>query len=108
VVAEVIRTDATLCELLRAGRKAAAHEYWLRELGGQTTAQHAVEKVAAGLVDPRMAERVVGHLPPAADGERPAIGAVGVVGAAEPLAAQPAADLAGAPYDGTRGGSYGT
>jgi general secretion pathway protein E len=65
VVAEVVRTDATLCELLRSGRKAAAHEYWLRELGGQTVAQHAVEKVATGLVDPRMAERVVGLLPAA-------------------------------------------
>ncbi|WP_459712969.1 GspE/PulE family protein [Paraburkholderia sp. 2C] len=65
VVAEVIHTDATLCELLRSGHKAAAHEYWLRELGGQTVAQHAVEKVATGLVDPRMAERVVGLLPAA-------------------------------------------
>ncbi|MDH6146221.1 general secretion pathway protein E [Paraburkholderia sp. WSM4179] len=108
VVAEMIRTDAGLCELLRAGRKAAAHEYWLRELGGQTTAQHAVEKVAAGLVDPRMAERVVGHLPPAADGERPAIGAVGVVGATDPLAAPSAVDVPGAPADDARGGSYGT
>jgi type II secretory ATPase GspE/PulE/Tfp pilus assembly ATPase PilB-like protein len=114
VVAEVIRTDATLCELLRSGRKAAAHDYWLRELGGQTTAQHAVEKVAAGLVDPRMAERVVGHLPPAADGERPAIGAVGAVGAmsamgvADSLAAAAAGGVPAEPTDGTRGGSYGT
>jgi general secretion pathway protein E len=70
VVAEVIRTDTTFSELLREGRKNAAYEYWLRELGGQTIAQHAVEKVAAGLVDPRMAERVVGPLPPATDGGR--------------------------------------
>ncbi|MFL9874777.1 GspE/PulE family protein [Paraburkholderia megapolitana] len=70
VVAEVIRTDTTFSELLREGRKNAAHEYWLREMGGQTVAQHAVEKVAAGLVDPRMAERVVGPLPPASDAER--------------------------------------
>ncbi|MEJ0003020.1 MAG: ATPase, T2SS/T4P/T4SS family [Pararobbsia sp.] len=64
VVAEVIHTDATFCELLRAGRKAEAQQYWLTELGGRTVAQHALEKVASGLVDPRMAERVVGPLAP--------------------------------------------
>lgn len=65
VIAEVIRTDATFCALLREGKKTAAHAYWLEQLAGQTVAQHAVEKVAAGLVDPRMAERVVGPLPAA-------------------------------------------
>lgn len=65
VVAEVIRTDTTFSELLREGRKGAAHDYWIHELGGQTVAQHAIDKVAAGLVDPRMAERVVGPLPSA-------------------------------------------
>ncbi|PMS22578.1 secretion system protein E [Trinickia dabaoshanensis] len=64
VVAELVRTDATFCELLRAGRKADAHRYWIDELSGQTVAQHALEKVAAGLVDPRMAERIVGPLEP--------------------------------------------
>jgi len=62
VLAEVIHTDTTFFELLRAGRKADAQQYWLQQLGGQTVAQHAIEKVAAGLVDPRMAERVVGPL----------------------------------------------
>ncbi|WP_321816645.1 MULTISPECIES: GspE/PulE family protein [unclassified Paraburkholderia] len=76
VVAEVIRTDAALCELLRTGQRHAAHAYWQRELGGRTVAQHAVDKVAAGLVDPRMAERVVGPLPFDDEG-RPPIGAVG-------------------------------
>jgi type II secretory ATPase GspE/PulE/Tfp pilus assembly ATPase PilB-like protein len=66
VVAEVVRTDTALCEMLRSGCKTAAREYWLREHGGRTVAQHAVENVAAGLVDPRMAERVVGPLPAAA------------------------------------------
>jgi len=65
VVAEVIRTDATFCALLREGKKTAAHAYWIDQLAGQTVAQHAVEKVAAGMVDPRMAERVVGPLPAA-------------------------------------------
>ncbi|MBN3825106.1 Flp pilus assembly complex ATPase component [Burkholderia sp. Ac-20384] len=62
VVAEVIRTDALFFDLLRAGRKADAQRHWLQQLGGQTIVQHAVEKVAGGLVDPRMAERVVGPL----------------------------------------------
>jgi type II secretory ATPase GspE/PulE/Tfp pilus assembly ATPase PilB-like protein len=76
VVAEVIRTDATFCQLLREGKKAAALGYWLTEMDGKTVAQHAVDKVAAGLVDPRMAERVVGLLPPAVEpsGERMAGG----------------------------------
>jgi general secretion pathway protein E len=65
VVAEVIRTDATFCQFLRDGKKAAAHDYWLTELSGKTVAQHAVDKVAEGLADPRMAERVVGLLPQA-------------------------------------------
>lgn len=65
VVAEVIRTDTIFSELLREGHKGAAHDYWIHELGGQTVAQHAIDKVAAGLVDPRMAERVVGPLPSA-------------------------------------------
>ncbi|NRO98853.1 secretion system protein E [Paraburkholderia sp. NMBU_R16] len=63
VVAETIRTDATFCELLRSGNKADAKRYWTRELGGRTLAEHALDKVMAGLVDPRMAERVVGPLP---------------------------------------------
>lgn len=41
-----------------------AVEYWLSELGGRTIVEHAVEKVAAGLVDPRVAEKTVGHLTP--------------------------------------------
>lgn len=62
VVAEVIRTDARFFALLREGDKAGAIAYWLRHLDGQTVVDHAIEKVLDGLVDPRMAERVVGHL----------------------------------------------
>lgn len=62
VVAEVIRTDARFFALLRDGDKAGAITYWLRHLDGQTVVDHAVEKVIEGVVDPRMAERVVGHL----------------------------------------------
>lgn len=62
VVAEVILPDAQLFEYVRAGDKRRAAEYWLQEMGGTTILAHAVEKVAAGLIDPRMAEKVVGHL----------------------------------------------
>ncbi|MFC0402785.1 GspE/PulE family protein [Paraburkholderia rhizosphaerae] len=62
VVAEVVRTDAHYFECVRNGDKAAAIEYWLDRLGGQTIVEHTQSKVAAGLVDPRMAERVVGPL----------------------------------------------
>jgi type II secretory ATPase GspE/PulE/Tfp pilus assembly ATPase PilB-like protein len=71
VVAEVIRTDAEFFSLLRTQGKAAAGEYWRRSLDGQTVMDHAIEKVASGLVDPRMAERIVGRLLPNSDIVRP-------------------------------------
>lgn len=62
VVAEVILPDARLFEYIRAGEKLKAAEYWLEEMNGRTIVEHAVEKVAAGMVDPRMAEKIVGYL----------------------------------------------
>jgi type II secretory ATPase GspE/PulE/Tfp pilus assembly ATPase PilB-like protein len=62
VVAEIIRPDARFFEFIRAGDKLKAIDYWRTELGGRTVIEHAIEKVAAGLVDPRMAEKVVGPL----------------------------------------------
>jgi type II secretory ATPase GspE/PulE/Tfp pilus assembly ATPase PilB-like protein len=62
VIAELVRTDAEFFAFLRDGDKAAATAYWLDRLGGQTIVEHALAKVSAGLVDPRMAERVVGRL----------------------------------------------
>ncbi len=76
VVAEVILPDAQLFEYVRAGEKRKAVQYWLRELGGKTILEHAIDKVAAGSVDPRMAEKIVGHLvigPPAPVPRRPNI-----------------------------------
>ncbi len=69
VVAEVITPDAEFFNYVRAGEKGQALEYWRRQLGGQTLQEHAIAKIQAGLVDPRMAEKVVGHL--VADGVRP-------------------------------------
>jgi type II secretory ATPase GspE/PulE/Tfp pilus assembly ATPase PilB-like protein len=62
VVGEVICPDAQFFELIRAGHKVQALEYWRGELGGQTLQEHALLKIRAGLIDPRMAEKVVGHL----------------------------------------------
>lgn len=62
VVAEVILPDAQFFEYIRAGQKTMAARYWQQELGGRTILEHAIDKVAAGIVDPRMAEKVVGHL----------------------------------------------
>lgn len=62
VVAEVIVPDAQFFDYVRAGDKVKALTYWRRQLGGQTVLEHTLSKVAAGLIDPRMAEKVVGHL----------------------------------------------
>ncbi|WP_231502455.1 GspE/PulE family protein [Herbaspirillum sp. RV1423] len=61
VVAEIIIPDDQFFRYVRLGEKTQAINYWLRELGGRTMLDHAIEKVAAGLIDPRMAEKVVGH-----------------------------------------------
>lgn len=62
VLAEVIVPDDQFFKYIRAGEKTEAMAYWLHELGGKTIREHAIEKIAAGMVDPRMAEKVVGHL----------------------------------------------
>jgi type II secretory ATPase GspE/PulE/Tfp pilus assembly ATPase PilB-like protein len=62
VVSEVIVPDAEFFELLRNGHKVQAHRYWINEMQGRTLMDHAVDKVTTGLVDPRMAEQVVGSL----------------------------------------------
>jgi general secretion pathway protein E len=62
VIAEVIIPDDQFFKYIRAGEKTEAIAYWLHELGGKTIREHAIEKIAAGLIDPRMAEKVVGHL----------------------------------------------
>jgi len=68
VIAEIILPDDQFFRYLRQGEKTAAMQYWKQSLGGRTILEHATEKVAAGIVDPRMAEKVVGHLAPAAAG----------------------------------------
>ena len=62
VIAEMIVPDDQFFRYIRQGEKSAALAYWLQELNGKTIVDHAIDKVAAGLIDPRMAEKVVGHL----------------------------------------------
>jgi general secretion pathway protein E len=62
VVAEVILPDEQFFKYVRAGEKSRALQYWVQQLGGKTILDHAIEKVAAGIIDPRMAEKMVGHL----------------------------------------------
>lgn len=65
VVAEIIVPDEEFFRYVKLGEKQQAIHYWIRELGGKTILDHALDKVAAGLIDPRMAEKVVGHFKPA-------------------------------------------
>lgn len=62
VIAEIILPDARFFEYVRAGEKQKATQYWLHELDGRAILDDALLKVAEGRVDPRMAEKVVGHL----------------------------------------------
>ena len=67
VVAEVIIPDDEFFRFVRMGEKTKAIAYWIQEMNGKTILEHTIEKVAAGIVDPRMAEQVVGHLASAPD-----------------------------------------
>jgi general secretion pathway protein E len=67
VVAEVIIPDDEFFRFVRMGEKTKAIAYWIENMNGKTILEHTIEKVAAGLVDPRMAEQVVGHLAAAPD-----------------------------------------
>jgi general secretion pathway protein E len=78
VVAEVIIPDARFYEYIRAGEKVKAIDYWLKELGGRSLLEHAIEKVANGIVDPWVAEKTVGHLALSKKAHEPRIGHVNV------------------------------
>ncbi|MEN3291429.1 MAG: ral secretion pathway protein [Burkholderiales bacterium] len=62
VIAEIITPDDDFFRHIRLGEKTKAAEHWIDHLNGRTLMEHTIEKVIAGLVDPRMAEKVVGHL----------------------------------------------
>ncbi|MEB0222269.1 hypothetical protein QN393_24505, partial [Pseudomonas sp. AB12(2023)] len=39
-----------------------ARNYWVKHMGGITKTAHTIMKVRAGIIDPRMAETIVGPL----------------------------------------------
>ena len=62
VVAETIVTDNTLMKHIREGDRMGSLKYVFSDLGHMTMLEHAIEKVNQGLVDPFLAEDVVGLL----------------------------------------------
>lgn len=62
VVAEIIRPDQTLLDLLCAGERDAAQRYWKDHLGGRDFSRHAIEKIIDGAIDPVQAEYRLGRL----------------------------------------------
>lgn len=62
VVAETIVTDNTLMKHIRNTDRMGAINYVYKDNGNKTMLQHAIEKIDAGLVDPFLAEDVVGPL----------------------------------------------
>lgn len=62
VVAEVVATDEPMMAFIRAGKTGDAIEYWKEHHSGATLVEHASLKVRSGLVDPFMAEEIVGPL----------------------------------------------
>lgn len=61
VVAETVRVTSELLDVVRREGVEQARAHWLRN-AGWTPLQHALSKVRAGIVDPTMAEAVVGPL----------------------------------------------
>lgn len=62
VVAEIVRPDQTLLDIAREKGIPEARRYWLKYRDGRVIADHALEKVVAGLIDPQVARDFVGPL----------------------------------------------
>lgn len=62
VVAEIILPDQTFLDLYAEGRKAAAREHWIANLGGGTMLAHAWTKALRGEIGPAQIEQDVGLL----------------------------------------------
>ena len=62
VVSEIVITDERLMSHLRNNDRMGAINYWRKEQGGKTMLEHTIEKVNAGIIDPFLAEVVVGPL----------------------------------------------
>lgn len=62
VCAEVVAPDSKLLRLLLEGRDQDAFDYWLGEGGGYSMRDHALDKMAAGLLSPVDVEAYLGRL----------------------------------------------
>lgn len=62
VVTETVVTDETLMSFMRKHDRIGALNYWRNEQQGVSMLMHAIQKIGEGLVDPFMAEDVVGPL----------------------------------------------
>ncbi|MFI8556365.1 GspE/PulE family protein [Pseudomonas putida] len=62
VVAEILATDLLFMKVFNEHGASAARRHWVKEMGGITKIAHARKKIAAGDVDPRHAETMVGPL----------------------------------------------
>lgn len=62
VVAEVVCPDPKMMDFFRTDGITAARNYWLKEQKGKTFIHHAISKIRDGIVDPVLAEEVVGPL----------------------------------------------
>lgn len=62
VVSETVITDERLMTFWRNHDRIGAITYWRKEQGGKTMLEHTIDKINEGLVDPFLAESVVGPL----------------------------------------------
>lgn len=62
VVAEIIATDERMMSFIRKRDRLGAIEHWRCEQMGISMLEHAIEKINIGLVDPFLAEEIVGPL----------------------------------------------
>jgi type II secretory ATPase GspE/PulE/Tfp pilus assembly ATPase PilB-like protein len=62
VVAEVLLTDLSFMRVFAERGASAARRHWVKEMGGVTKIAHAITKIAAGDIDPRHAETIIGPL----------------------------------------------
>jgi hypothetical protein len=60
VAAEIVATDQEMLGYLREGNIPRAHEYWIKDKGGRSYVDHAVELIKEGHVDPYLAEERLG------------------------------------------------
>lgn len=62
VVAEVIAPDGIFMDYMRGRDKRGAERHWRTKLGGTSMLGHAIDKVGAGIIDPRDVESQLGFL----------------------------------------------